>query len=124
MAVILRELIENDVPTLARLANDWSIAQHTSDAFPHPYTEQYASEFIAAQQQAHKAGGWTARAIVESASEKLVGCCGVFSKPGAGEGRNTVCVGYWLGAPYRQKGYCSAALQLTVDEIFMRAPRV
>lgn len=75
-AISLRDLVTADCERLATLANDWSIAQHTSDGFPHPYTGEFAEGFVRDQAKLRSEGKPATRAIVGS-DDVLIGCCGI-----------------------------------------------
>lgn len=130
LPVALEPLHPRHAAALTALANDWSIAQHTSDGFPHPYTRAFADEFIQTCAAAEAAGAPTTRAIVAAGggggpARELLGCCGVFRRAGAtADARGNLSVGYWVGAPHRGRGVATAALRATVADAFTRWPGV
>jgi RimJ/RimL family protein N-acetyltransferase len=102
--VRLRKLKIDDALILAELANDKEIAQFLTDAFPHPYTLKDAERFIerASSEKPQTVFGITIE-------HKLAGAIGVHPKSDVY--RKTAQLGYWLGAPYRGKGYIGKALE-------------
>jgi len=95
---------------IQRLASDARIAATTR--IPHPYPEQGAREFIAAQIAARQRGtSWTF-AIIDR--DELVGVCGI---EGIG-GDEPPELGYWVGTPYWGRGYASRGVQLVLDFAF------
>lgn len=104
----LRSLREDDAPSLARQANNRKIWRNLRDAFPHPYYEEDAKEFIgriksqpresvfAIEIDNHAVGaiGLRFREDVESCTAEL---------------------GYWLGEAYWGRGVATEAIQAIVE---------
>ena len=91
----LRPLTMIDAEPLAALANDWQIARMTA-FIPHPYTLDAARAFIASRGDASE--------LTFGVRDRtgFVGCCGVETGEVAGAE-----IGYWVGAPYRGRGYAT-----------------
>ncbi|MDP1738616.1 MAG: GNAT family N-acetyltransferase [Caulobacter sp.] len=98
----LRAPHPQDAPRLAQLCNDPEIARMTA-TMPSPYALEDAQAFIdrcAAADPRHHAP-----MVIDLDDEGLVGGLGFHSK-----GPGPVEVGYWIGAPFRGRGYASEAL--------------
>jgi [ribosomal protein S5]-alanine N-acetyltransferase len=93
MAIILRPLTLDDAPDVQTLAGAYEVALNTL-LVPHPYPDGAAEEWIA------NAGPHTF-AVDDG---RLVGAAGLVMK-----GDEIAEVGYWIGVPYWNRGYASAA---------------
>lgn len=109
MTIKLRAIEADDLQDIADLANNWAIAQHTSDRFPHPYTLDDARTLFDVVRAASAAGEPPTFAI--DLHGRVIGMVGVFNPPGQDTTkRGTLVVGYWLGEPHWGHGYASSAL--------------
>src|SRR5262249_9690564 len=103
----LRAARLEDAKAVAALANDRRIAENTA-RIPHPYKLADAEQFIAG---ANKNG--EAAYLVTLRNETIIGACGLmFRQDDAPE------IGYWLGVPYWDKGYATAARHALIDYRF------
>lgn len=117
-AVVLRRLQPSDADAIATLGNDWAIAQHTSDRFPHPYTIEAARAFVEAVTAAETPGEPTTFAITLGGGG-LLGCAGAFRPPGGDTTKaGTLCIGYWVGRPHWGQGLATGAVRQLVDALF------
>ena len=107
--VRMRQLEKADIATIAQLASDQEIVNNTF--VPHPYSEEAAREFIEQARQWWRNDEAYTFAIIEAASGQLAGCMGIH--PVREHGRAEV--GYWIGKPYRRRGFASAALRLLLE---------
>jgi [ribosomal protein S5]-alanine N-acetyltransferase len=46
VSFLIRPWHINDLDSLVKHANNWNVAQFTSDNFPHPYTKEHGKKFI------------------------------------------------------------------------------
>lgn len=108
--LVLRRPRAEDAESIARLANDREIAENTA-RIPYPYTLAHAEAFVAATSK--EAGGQTflAFATVDEVCT-LIGCAGIGMADGVPE------LGYWVGAPYRGKGFATELARAMVDYVF------
>lgn len=99
--------IRFELPTRARLPeivehlNDWKVARWLLNV-PHPVTIEGEREWIARAMKGYRSGTDLPLAIIELASDRLIGGTGlhhVSFQHSAGE------VGYWLARPYWGRGY-------------------
>lgn len=108
--LVLRRPRAEDADAIARLANDREIAENTA-RIPHPYTLTHAEAFIAASSR--EAGGQAFLAFAEIDGVcTLIGCAGFGTADGVPE------LGYWIGAPYRGKGFATELARAMVDYVF------
>lgn len=108
--LLLRKPALADASRIIELANDPVIADFTLSV-PHPYTEAAAITWLGAinagwaQDQAFSFG------ICNPDNGEILGAVGlhISSKYGHGE------LGYWMGAPYRRRGYAREAVVKVID---------
>jgi [ribosomal protein S5]-alanine N-acetyltransferase len=104
----LRSYSAADIPDLVRLAGAREVAA-TTLRIPHPYTEQDAKEFIAAN--AAKTAPETRFAITLTSDGQLCGGIGL----GVDEAHHRAELGYWLGVPYWGQGYATEAARAMIQ---------
>lgn len=110
--ITLRSLTIQDTDSLVKYADNKKIADNLRDAFPHPYEEKHAQEFIknAMEPETKK----MIRAI--DLNGELIGCIGAFVQD------DIYCknceIGYWLAEPFWGKGIVTDALQKFVPLVF------
>ena len=107
----LRPWTMDDLQSLVKYANDYSIARYMTDMFPHPYTLADGERFINMASQANPTNVFA----IEVAGE-AVGSIGIF--PQADIMRKNAEMGYWLAAPFRGKGIVLQAIQEMVEHGF------
>jgi len=100
-----------DVGSLVKEANNFKISKNLTDAFPHPYTEENARNFIAF---ATKDDPIHIFAI--DIDGKAVGGIGVH--PQQDVYRKNAELGYWLGESYWGNGIITAAIREVVPFAF------
>jgi RimJ/RimL family protein N-acetyltransferase len=108
--LVLRRPRADDASGIARLANDKVIAENTA-RIPYPYTLTHAEAFIAASSTDEGGQAFLAFANVEGVCT-LIGCAGFGMAEGVPE------LGYWVGEPYRGKGFATELARAMVDHVF------
>ncbi len=103
--LILRPFTLEDAPEVKRLAGDKDIASTTLH-IPHPYEDGMAEEWISKHQEEFEKGEQVTFAIVHREGKYLIGAIGLSSINMENE---TAEVGYWIGKPYWNQGYCTEA---------------
>jgi RimJ/RimL family protein N-acetyltransferase len=111
--LVLRPFRLTDAGHVQRLASDFAIAD-TTLSIPHPYEEGMAEDWIATHPGAFERGEGMQLAITLRGRRTLVGAVGLslvtrFSRAE---------LGYWVGQPYWNKGYCTEAARAVVDHGF------
>ncbi len=109
----LREWREEDVSTLAALANDWDIAANMRDTFPHPYERKDAEVWVRFNLSKSEPENFA----IEVAGQ-LAGGAG-FQLLEA-ERRGCAELGYWLAKSFWGKGHATAACTALVKYLFDR----
>lgn len=109
----IRPLSVHDVTSLAHHANHPTIAAQLGDAFPFPYSEKDAQEFL---QRIFKAEEPTVFAI--DVGGQCVGTVGW--KPGTDVERVSVEIGYWLGVSFAGRGIVTEAVCAVTRELLAR----
>jgi len=109
--LVLRPPELRDAPDIARWVDDYDVAKNLASA-PHPYTEENARAFVARMDDQWARGEGWCFAIVRKDDWRLAGCCGVHLKDGRFE------IGYWLGKPFWNRGYCTEAVRRLVAFAF------
>ena len=108
MDISLRGIEQSDLITIARLANDRSIAKMTA-SLPHPYTQAHAKtwlDYIENTKDEH--------VFAICLKNKLIGVIGLVHEVE----HNRAELGYWLGAQYWRNGYMSAAAEMAIAYAF------
>jgi RimJ/RimL family protein N-acetyltransferase len=102
--LILRPFELSDAATVHRLAGDRAIIDTTLN-IPNPYTKEMAEEWIATHASKFDAGEAATFAIVSRDAMNLTGAMGltIDSRFERAE------LGYWIGKPYWNKGFCTEA---------------
>jgi RimJ/RimL family protein N-acetyltransferase len=95
---------------MQRLLEDPDILANTR--LPEPLAPDAAATLIARRLEERAAGTGYAFAILDG--PELVGICGLHEVEGACARE----MGYWVGRPYRRKGYASFAVQMLLDFAF------
>ena len=101
----LRPFTLDDAKELQRLIGEWDIASTTLN-IPHPYEDGMAEEWIGKHQESFDKGERVEFAIVHGEQGFLIGGIGL----GLEYKQNEIMqLGYWIGKPYWDKGYCTEA---------------
>jgi RimJ/RimL family protein N-acetyltransferase len=101
---LLRDWRRDDVPSIAKYANNRRIWLNLRDGFPHPYYRQHAEEFIERALQTTPA---TLFAI--ATGNEAIGSIGLM--PGADVHRFSAELGYWLAEPFWGRGIMTSAVK-------------
>jgi len=108
--LLLRPFCKSDSPRVQLLAGDKRIAATTLNV-PHPYPEGLAEQWIATHEDEFIQQRSVILAIWLTAEEKLIGACSLLRKPEYDLGE----LGYWIGYPYWNKGYCTEACKAMMN---------
>lgn len=101
--LLLRAPGPQDIPAIARLANDPDIARMTC-RMPHPFGQGHAEDFVvqvAAQDPAR-----AATFLIEHEDQGPVGVIGMFEDADVAPE-----TGYWIGRPFWGRGFATEALE-------------
>jgi ribosomal-protein-alanine N-acetyltransferase len=107
--LILRPFTVADAPDVQRLAGDREIASTTLNV-PHPYEDGMAEQWIGTHQAKYERGELVNFAIVRRADNALIGAIGLQIN----QQHTHAELGYWIGKPYWNAGYCTEAAQAVV----------
>lgn len=102
--LILRPFLLSDAPIVQKLAGDYDIALNTL-AIPHPYEDGMAEEWIRTHRPEFEKGKLVNFAVVDKKSNMLIGAISLNIKPE----HERAELGYWVGKPYWNNGYCTEA---------------
>jgi len=100
----LRAFSPDDAAKVMQLAGDRDIADRTLN-IPHPYEEGMAEAWIATHQEALETGREMAFAVTRRTDGELLGAISLL---GIRE-RHQAGLGYWIGKPYWNQGFCTEA---------------
>ena len=102
--LVLRPFRVDDASDIQRLAGEREVARNTM-LIPHPYEDGEAERWIGTHQEIYESGQGVTFAIERREDGSLVGSIGlvIFEKHKSGE------LGYWVGKPYWNNGYCTEA---------------
>jgi RimJ/RimL family protein N-acetyltransferase len=102
--LLLRPFAPADAPTVERLAGDRLVAD-TTLAIPHPYPAGAAAEWFATHHPNWDEGKAAQCAITDRTTGDVLGAIGlVINRP-----HDHAEMGYWVGVPYWNRGYCTEA---------------
>lgn len=101
--LVLRPLALSDAPTVVELAGDKEVAA-TTRLIPHPYPPGLAETWIAALGPRYERGEGVSFAIVLKEGA-LIGSIGIILNLADHHAE----MGYWIGKPYWNQGYCTEA---------------
>lgn len=105
--LLLRPFALADAQDVQRLAGDKAIADTTAN-IPHPYLDGMAEQWIATHQERFETAELVNFAIVQRDIGILIGAISLMNLS-AHHKRGEL--GYWIGQPYWNKGYCTEAAQ-------------
>lgn len=103
----------NDAAELQRLAGDWAIADGTL-VIPHPYPDGLAEEWISKHQDEFVKKKGVVFAVARKSDDSLLGS---ISLGGMAQGHQAE-LGYWIGTPYWNEGFCTEAGQALLRYAF------
>lgn len=105
---IIRDFEKTDSTAIVKYANNPKIAQNLRDAFPSPYTENDAENFLFNVTESQP------RTVFAIATEiEAIGSIGLMI--GKDVHRFSAELGYWLAEPYWGRGIMSAAVSAVAD---------
>ena len=112
--LVLRAFTLEDAADVQRFAGDRDVAS-TTCAIPHPYEDGMAEEWISTHNAAFEKGTGANLAITLKGTEKsdntiLIGAIDIRIDPTDKIGE----LGYWVGKPYWNSGYCTEAAKAVV----------
>jgi len=106
----LRPFTLIDAPAVKELAGDYDIAYNTL-AIPHPYEDGMAQEWINTHRPEFEKGKLINFAVTDKKSGRLVGAIGLVVKTE----HERAELGYWVGKPYWNSGYCTEAARAVLE---------
>ena len=112
--LLLRKFQLSDAPDVQRLAGAKEVAAGTF--LPHPYEDGMAEQWIADQERAHEGGTAVSFAITLADNATFIGSIGLEIVQSHRHAR----LGYWLGVPYWNQGYCTEAVSAVLRYGFMQ----
>lgn len=111
MAVIIRKWTEADLPSLAKQANNINIWNNLRNYFPHPYTEEHASNWINSSKDEVP--------LINMAIDldgEAVGGIGLILNTDVYV--LSAEISYWIGEDYWGKGIATEAIRQMVEYTF------
>ncbi len=105
--LLLRPFTLADAPVVQQLAGDRDIASTTLN-IPHPYEIGMAEGWIGTHRQQCERGESVNFAIVRRQDGALIGAISLMNIEQRHEHAE---LGYWIGTPYWNKGYCTEAAE-------------
>ncbi len=108
--LMLRPFTLEDAPMVQRLAGAWEVAK-TVSTIPHPYNDGMAEEWISTHQETFAKGEAVIFAIVLRQTAQLIGAISLRLKKSNFKAE----LGYWIGTPYWNRGYCTEAAQAVIQ---------
>ncbi len=108
--LLLRPFRLSDAPDVQRLAGAKEIASNTLN-IPHPYRDGLAEEWIGSHRERYDCGELANFAITTRADGRLIGAIGLVIN----QRHERAELGYWIGVPYWNQGYCTEAARAVVQ---------
>jgi ribosomal-protein-alanine N-acetyltransferase len=113
--LLLRPFDLEDAPDVQRLAGAFEVADTTLN-IPHPYRDGMAEAWILTHNQLFRAGVLANFAVTLRQGRTLIGAIGLRIDPP----HERAELGYWIGVPFWNQGYCTEAARATVRYGFDR----
>ena len=107
--LVLRPFALSDAADVQRLAGDGAVADTTLN-IPHPYPDGAAEQWISSHVACFQRREIMTLAITLRASGELAGCISLRLN----DTHNRAELGYWMGVPYWNQGYCSEAARAVI----------
>jgi RimJ/RimL family protein N-acetyltransferase len=108
--LILRPFSLKDAQRVRQLAGEKEIAENTA-TMPHPYEEGMAEEWINSHEDLYCRGENVHYAVCLRTTAELIGAIGIVIKKDHDLGE----IGYWIGVPYWNQGYCTEAAKAIIQ---------
>jgi RimJ/RimL family protein N-acetyltransferase len=102
--LVLRAFTLSDAAAVQLLAGDRDIAASTVN-IPHPYNDGAAEEWISTHQCRFERGESAIFAVALASDGRLIGSIGLEIRRDHARAE----LGYWVGRPYGNRGYCTEA---------------
>ncbi|MDB4001975.1 GNAT family N-acetyltransferase [Oceanospirillaceae bacterium] len=110
--IAIRPFLATDSERVQMLVSNAAVTQMAGN-IPYPYPEHGAQTWIASHGAQHRSGTAIIRAIVSVATNQ---CIGAISIDQITRGLNASGnLGYWVGEPYWNQGFCAQAGQLMLQ---------
>jgi len=100
-----------DAPALQILLREWDVAS-TTGRIPHPYEEGMAEEYIRRILKDNNLGDKVVFAIIHRREGFLIGGISLEAERKEAE---SMQLGFWIGKPYWNQGYCTEAAQVIMN---------
>lgn len=107
--LLLRPFRADDAPRVRLLAGDRAVADTTTNV-PHPYLDGMAERWIGSHDGLWREGRSLVFAIVRTKDDLLIGAVGLTLNPV----HDRAELGYWIGRPFWDRGYCTEAARAVV----------
>jgi RimJ/RimL family protein N-acetyltransferase len=108
---LLRNFILDDVDSLHKYANNYSISKFMRDSFPYPYTKEDAEQWIY-----FSMNNPTSQILAIADDKEIIG--GLSATRQIDIHRFTAEVGFWIAEPFWNKGIVSKALKTFCNYLF------
>ncbi len=113
--LIIRPFSLDDAKDVQRLAGDFAVAE-TTLTIPHPYENSMAEEWIGTHEKNFQEGTEIVFAITHKTEKYLIGAIGISNINTKFEKAE---IGYWIGKPHWNNGYCTEAVQAVLKYCFV-----
>jgi ribosomal-protein-alanine N-acetyltransferase len=111
--LMLRPFCEADARAVQRLAGEREVASTTLN-IPHPYEDGVAAQWIGTHREQFERGESVVFAVVRRTDDDLVGAIELSISPRDSRAE----LGYWIGKPFWNNGYCTEAARAIVRFAF------
>jgi len=111
--LLLRPFTMEDAKDVQRLAGEKAVSD-TALNIPYPYEDGIAENWIKGHKQNFVLNKELVLAITDKEKKHLIGAIGIIINKGNDNG----ALGYWIGVPFWNKGYCTEAGKAIVEYAF------
>ena len=108
--LILRPFERSDAADVQRLAGEYAVADTTLN-IPQPYEDGMAEDWIATHEPGFAAHRHVVFAISSAQQQELIGAISLILERRFDSGE----LGYWIGKPFWNQGFCTEAAIATLD---------
>jgi RimJ/RimL family protein N-acetyltransferase len=107
--LLLRPFNLGEAKLVQKLAGDRLIASTTLN-IPHPYEDGIAESWISKHEEIFNQGRGVTYAIIIKESNRLIGAMSLMNMVE----KHQAELGYWIGVPYWNNGYCTEAAEVLI----------
>ena len=111
--LLVRELVESDIPAYSRYFVDYEVIRHLAASVPWPYPENGVADYLRSEIFPFQGKGkWTWAIALKESPDELIGAIELIRRA------TPANRGFWLGRPFWGQGYMTEAVAPVTDYAF------